>query len=181
MELAGSQEAAIDTNILNWLAFQGLENEVQTDPNKLQDYEAIIELFHFQEQGLIILAGPDQVYREAMQTPSKTRRDKLLHAWDCCKRKYNLTRFPINLKNGAYWMTEDAESKFAQYAMFAETDKEHKDLEVLASVAIAGFIIFITVDYDLLSNNRVRDFILEKDSIRMYRPIEIVERLKYRL
>lgn len=176
---AGLDQIALDTNILNWLAYQGLEEEVQKRPENRLDYEAIVELFALQDKSYITLAGPDQVWREVENTMDESKKTKLLDAWERCNQKYCLTRYPINLKDGAYWMTGAAKEKFEQYLNFARTEKERKDLEVLASVAIAGFAIFVTVDYDLLANQRIRSFIMKEANIGMYRPVEIVKRLGY--
>ncbi len=176
-EKRGLDQIALDTNILNWLAYQGLGEEVQKRPENRLDYEAIVELFALQDKGCIILAGPNQVWREVENTMDESKRLKLSEAWGRCKQKYCLTRYPINLKDGAYWMTRAAEDKFQQYLNFARTEKERRDLEVLASVAIAGFTFFVTVDYGLLANQRIRSFVMEEDNIGIYRPVEIVKRL----
>lgn len=68
------KELALDTNVLNWLAFQGTQNEVQRHSEKRQDYDAIKRLFALQEKCCITLAGPDQVYREAMETKDEEKK-----------------------------------------------------------------------------------------------------------
>lgn len=178
-EKAKLEQIALGTNILNWLAYQGLEAKVQKDPKKRLDYEAIVELFSLQDKGYVILAGPDQAWREVENTTDESKKAKLLDAWARTKKKYCLTRFPINLKDGAYWVTEATEYKLKQYLNFSRTKKERKDLEVLATVAIAGFTIFVTVDYNLLANKRIRNFILQEDNIDIYRPVQILEGLSY--
>lgn len=76
-------------------------------------------------------------------------------------------------------MTEDAKGKFEHYVTFGNTDEEKKDLAVLASVAIAGFSIFVTVDYTLLGNKCIEDFVRQQDNIFMYRPSEIIKQLEH--
>jgi hypothetical protein len=44
----------------------------------------------------------------------------------------------INLKNGAYFVTDDHIKKIEEYVAFGTKSQEKVDLDVLATVAIAG-------------------------------------------
>ena len=110
-----------------------------------------------------------------------------------CKEKFFLTRFEtstsskkgvqqrdksgINLGQGAYWITEDNIRKINEYVAKGQTNKEKVDLEVLATVAIAGVRRFVTVDNPLIANTKIKEFIKQKDGIQIYRPSEILKLL----
>ncbi len=80
----------------------------------------------------------------------------------------------INLEEGAYWVTEDNERRIKEYVASGRTLKEKGDLEVLATAAIAGVRLFVTVDDRLLANSHIREFVKQKDGIWIYRPSEIL-------
>ncbi len=80
----------------------------------------------------------------------------------------------INLEEGAYWVTEDNERRIKKYVPSGRTLKEKGDLEVLATAAIAGVRLFVTVDDRLLANSHIREFVKQKDGIWIYRPSEIL-------
>ncbi len=67
--------------------------------------------------------------------------------------------------------------KIKEYITLGVNDKERVDLEVLATAAIAGVHIFVTVDYRLLRNDRIRRFAKQQDDIEIYRPSQIVGQL----
>ena len=191
-KLIGSR-IAIDNSIINWKAGQGLDASIQRHPKKRQDYWAIENLFELQEKARVILVAVDQLDRESRKTPHKGKRNKLIETVELCKEKYYLTRFKaltqsrraswsdeepgINLKEGARWVTEGDMRKIREYIAFGFTSEEKVDLEVLATVAIAGVNIFVTVDYRLLGNNRIKEFAKQKDGIGIYSPSQLVERL----
>ncbi len=137
--------------------------------------------------------GVDQVDREAKITSNKTKRSALTETWSLCKEKYCLTRFEtltkskkaskstqesgINLQDGAHWVTDDHVKKIEEYVAFGTARKEKLDLEVLATVAIAGVHVFVSVDNPLLGNKRIKDFVKQKDDIEIYYPSEIIKLL----
>jgi hypothetical protein len=116
---------------------------------------------------------------------------KLQETLKLCKEKFYLTRFDtstvskeaskakgesgINLGEGAYWITEDNDRRINEYIASGTTLEEKTDLEVLATVAIAGVRLFITVDDGLLKNSRIREFARHKDGIWIYRPSEALK------
>jgi hypothetical protein len=61
------------------------------------------------------------------------------------------------------------------YIASARNQDEEVDLEMLATVAIAGVRLFVTVDYPLLANNAIREFVKRMDGIHLYRPSEIIK------
>ncbi len=190
MRTSGFERIAIDNNVINWKAFQGREPAIQADDEKRRDYEAIKRLFELQKRCRVVLVAVDQVDREASKTSNKTKRAKLLDTLKLCKEKFYLTRFEtstfsksaakasgesgINLEEGAYWITEDNERRIKEYVASGRTSEEKVDLEVLATAAIAGVRLFVTVDNHLLSNSRIREFVKQKDGIWIYRPSEML-------
>jgi hypothetical protein len=185
---------AIDNNVINWKAFQGLSPTVQKDHKKRRDYQAILELFDLQGKNQIILVGVDQVDREVQQTPNEAKRVALIETWKLCEEKYCLTRFEslakskrgakskqesgINLQNGAWFVTDQDMKKIDEYVAFGTTSEEKTDLEVLATAAIARVDVFVTVDCRLLQNKRIKDFAKQKDDIQIYSPSEILDKLR---
>jgi hypothetical protein len=181
---------AVDNSIINWKAGQGLEASIQSDPAKRQDYWAIEKLFKLQEKGRVILVAVDQLDRELRKTSHEERRNKLIETERLCKENYYLTRFEaltqsrrrsksaqksgINLKEGARWVTDDDMRKIREYIAIGRNLKDKVDLEVLATVAIAGVHLYMTVDYKLLARKHIREFVKRKDGIWMYRPSEIL-------
>jgi hypothetical protein len=188
---------AIDSSVIAWKSLQDLPPGIQNDNRSSCDYLAIEKLFELQGQYGIILIAVDQVYRESSRTSSEENRSKLMETLKLCKDKYFLTRFKtvtsprgaakalgksgINLGNGSFWITKDNERRIDKYIAEGRNEKEKRDLEVLAAVAIAGVRHFITVDYDLLENDHVSEFIQQEDCIHMYSPSEILKRLEIRI
>jgi hypothetical protein len=184
---------AIDNCIINWKACQGQSSNVQADAENRNDYEAIEKLFQLQEKCDVVLVAVDQLDREARKTSDVLIREKLLNTINLCHEKFFLTRFEasisskkaakakgksgINLGQGAYWITEDNNRKIKEYISNGQTGKEKVDLEVLATVAIAGVRRFVTVDNPLLTNTKIKEFIKRKDGIQIYRPSEIIKLL----
>jgi len=185
---------AIDNNVISWKAFQGLQPAIQKDDRMRCDYIAIKRLFELQEQYPVVLVAVDQVYREASRTSDESKRTKLRETLKLCKEKFYLTRFQtvtspkgaakargksgINLEDGSFWITKDNQRRIDKYIARGQDEEEKRDLEVLATVAIAGVRRFVTVDYDLLDNNRIKKFIQQEDGISIYRPSEILKRLE---
>ena len=181
---------AVDNSIINWKAGQGEEPAVQNDAEKRRDYEAIKRLFELQKQCRVVLVAVDQVDREARKTSDESKRTKRLETLKLCKEKFNLTRFEkltsskraagatgksgINLGEGAYWVTEDNMRRIKEYIATGRNLEDRLDLEVLATVAIAGVRRFVTVDYKLLAKSHIREFVKRKDGIWMCRPSEIL-------
>jgi hypothetical protein len=134
--------------------------------------------------------GLDQVDRELSRTPNEAERNALVETWNLCKEKYCLTRFEtttkskkaskltqesgINLKNGAYFVTDDHIKKIEEYVAFGTKSQGKVDLDVLATVAIAGVHFFVSVDDSLLGNKRIKDFVKQKDHIEIYYPSEFL-------
>ena len=190
MQKSGFVRIALDNSVINWKTFQGRERAIQDDDEKRRDFEAIERLFELQERCRVVLVAVDKTNREASKTSNESRRAKLLDTLKLCKEKFYLTRFEmsafskktaeargksgINLEEGAYWVTEDNERRIKEYVASGRTLEEKVDLEVLATVAIAGVRHFVTVDYDLLANSQVREFAKRKDGIWVYRPSEIL-------
>ncbi|MBA7596256.1 hypothetical protein ES703_03226 [subsurface metagenome] len=190
MRTSGFVRIAIDNSVINWKAFQGREPTIQADDEKRRDYEAIERLFELQERCRVVLVAVDQVDREASKTSDESKRTKLLETLKLCKEKFYLTRFErstvskkaakargksgINLGEGAYWVTEDNVRRIKEYIASGRNVEEKVDLEVLATVAIAGVRLFVTVDGDLLANSQIREFVKRKDGIWIYRPSEIL-------
>jgi len=187
---SGFVRIAVDNSVINWKAFQGRDSAIQADYEKRCDYEAIQRLFQLQERCRVVLVAVDQVDREASKTSNETKRAKLLDTLKLCKEKFYLTRFEtstfskkaakatgksgINLEEGAYWITEDNERRIKEYVASGRTLKEKVDLEVLATAAIAGVRLFVTVDDRLLANSQIREFVKRKGGIWIYRPSEIL-------
>ena len=193
MQKSGFVRIAIDNSVINWKAFQGQEPTIQADDEKRRDYEAIERLFKLQQRCWLVLVAVDQTDREASQTSDESRRTKLLDTLKLCKEKFYLTRFEkstsskkaarargksgINLEEGAYWVTEDNERRINEYIAFGRTLEELEekvDLEVLATAAIAGVRLFVTVDDHLLANSYIREYVKWKDGVWIYRPSEIL-------
>ena len=190
MRTSGFMRIALDNSAINWKAFQGREPAIQVDDEKRRDYEAIEKLFELQERCHVVLVAVDQVDREASRTSNETKRVKLLDTLKLCKEKFYLTRFEtstlskeaakargksgINLGEGAYWITEDNQRRINEYIESGKNLEEKVDLEVLATVAIAGVRLFVTVDDHLLANSRIREFAKQKDDIWIYRPSEVL-------
>ena len=184
---------AIDTSVVNWKAGQGLAPNIQRDREKRRDYQAIETLFDLQERGQIVLVASDQLDRESQKTSNEATRIKLTETVKLCKEKYYLTRFEtltestraskstqedgINLEEGAYYVTQGDIKKIREYVAEGSTPKEKVDLEVLATAAIAGVHVFVTVDRRLLRNDKIKAFVKQKDDIDVYRPSQIVEQL----
>lgn len=193
MENLRYKKVAIDNNVINWKAYQGLNPSIQRDPDKRREYQAILELFHLQDRGQVIIMGVDQVDREAKRTSNEAKRNALTETWSLCKEKYCLTRFEtltkskkaskstqesgINLKDGAHWMTDNYDKKIKEYVAVGTTPKEKVDLEVLATVAIAGVHVFVSIDNLLVGNKRIKGFVKQKDDIEIYYPGEIIKLL----
>lgn len=193
VEKVSSKRLAIDNSVVSWKAGQGLDASIKNDPPKCRDYQAIEQLFDLQERGQVILVAVDQLDRESKKTPYTERRNKLIETVKLCKEKRYLTRFQalnkskraskstresgINLGNGACWVTGSDMQKIKEYIALGVNDEERADLEVLATAAIAGVHIFVTVDYKLLRNDRIRRFAKQQDDIEIYRPSEIVDQL----
>jgi len=181
---------AVDNSVISWKAFQGRERAVQDDDEKRRDYEAIERLFELQERCRVVLVAVDQVDREASKTSDESKRTKLLETLKLCKEKFYLTRFErltfskkaakakgksgINLGEGAYWVTEDNMRRIKEYIASGQNLEDKVDLEVLATAAIAGVRLFVTVDYKLLAKSQIRAFVKRKDDIWIYRPSEIL-------
>jgi len=181
---------ALDNSVINWKAFQGREPAIHVDDEKRRDYEAIERLFELQERCRVVLVAVDQVDREASKTSDESKRTKLLETLKLCKEKFYLTRFErltfskkaakatgksgINLGEGAYWVTEDNMRRIKEYIASGQNVEEKVDLEVLATAAIAGVRLFVTVDDELLANSQIREFVKQKDGIWIYRPSEIL-------
>ena len=190
MRTSGFVRIAIDNSVINWKAFQGREPTIQADDEKRRDYEAIERLFELQERCRVVLVAVDQVDRETRKTSDESKRTKLLKTLKLCKEKFYLTRFErstfskkaakargksgINLGEGVYWVTEDNQRRINEYIESGRNLEEKVDLEVLATVAIAGVRLFVTVDGDLLANSQIREFVKRKDGIWIYRPSEIL-------
>lgn len=193
MENMCCKRIAIDNNVINWKAYQGLSPSIQQDPDKCREYQAILKLFNLQDKGQVTIVGVDQVDREVWRTANETRRKALSETWSLCKEKHCLTRFEtlskskkaskstresgINLEDGAYWVTDDDMKKIEEYVAAGTTRKEKVDLEVLATVAIARVSIFVSLDCSLLDNKRLKDFVKQKDNIDIYPPSEIIKLL----
>ena len=185
---------AIDNNIISWKAFPDLQPAIQKDDRMRCDYKAIIRLFELQEQYPVVLVAVDQVYREASRTSDESKRTKLRETLKLCKEKFYLTRFQaltspkgaakargksgINLEDGSFWITKNGRRRIDEYIAIGQSEEEKRDLEVLATVAIAGVRRFATVDYNLLDNNRIKKYIQQEDGISIYRPSEILKRLE---
>ena len=185
---------AIDNNVISWKAFQGLQPAIQKDDRMRCDYIAIKRLFELQEQYPVVLVAVDQVYREASRTSDESKRTKLRETLKLCKEKFYLTRFQaltspkgtakargksgINLEDGSVWITKNGRRRIDEYIAIGQNEEEKRDLEVLATVAIAGVRRFATVDYNLLGNNRIKKYIQQEDGIFIYRPSEILKRLE---
>jgi hypothetical protein len=185
---------AIDNNIISWKAFPDLQPAIQKDDRMRCDYIAIKRLFELQEQYPVVLVAVDQVYREASRTSDESKRTKLRETLKLCKEKFYLTRFQavtspkgaakargksgINLEDGSFWITKNGQRKIDEYIAIGQNEEEKRDLEVLATVAIAGVRRFATVDYNLLDNNRIKEYIQREDGIFIYRPSEILKRLE---
>jgi len=185
---------AIDNNVISWKAFQGLQPAIQKDDRMRCDYIAIKRLFELQEQYPVVLVAVDQVYREASRTSDESKRTKLRETLKLCKEKFYLTRFQaltspkgaakargksgINLEDGSFWITKNGQRRIDEYIAIGQNEEEKRDLEVLATVAIAGVRRFATVDYNLLGNNRIKEYIQQEDGIFIYRPSEILKRLE---
>ena len=183
----------IDNSVVNWKAGQGLRASIQNDPPKRRDYQAIEQLLDLQEKGQVILVAVDQLDRESKKASCMERRNKLIETVKLCKEKWYLTRFQtlskskraskstqesgVNLGDGAHLETESDIRKIKEYIALGVNDKERVDLEVLATAAIAGVHIFVTVDYKLLRNDRIRRFAKQQDGIEIYRPSQIVDQL----
>ena len=185
---------AVDNNIICWKAFQGQQLAIQTNNpksrDKLCDYEAVQRLFELQKYGRVVLVAVDQVYREASKTSDESKRMRLLHTIYLCKEKFFLTQFNtlshshrvlkasgesgINLSYECYWITDDNNRRIKEYVENGRTPKEKVDLEVLATIAIAGVRRFVTVDEALLANNHIIEFVKQQDDIWIYRPSEIL-------
>ncbi|MBA7601074.1 hypothetical protein ES703_08141 [subsurface metagenome] len=136
------------------------------------------------------MVAVDQVDRETRKTSDESKRTKLLKTLKLCKEKFYLTRFErstfskkaakargksgINLGEGVYWVTEDNQRRINEYIESGRNLEEKVDLEVLATVAIAGVRLFVTVDDHLLANSRIREFAQQKDGIWIYRPSEVL-------
>ena len=185
---------AVDNNVICWKALQDQRLAIRTDdPNlseKLRDYEAIQRLFQLQKYGRVVLVAVDQVYREASKTSDESKRMKLLNTLDLCKEKFFLTQFDtlshshkalkasgesgINLSYECYWITDDNKRRIKEYVGHGRTPKERVDLEVLATIAIAGVRRFVTVDEPLLANSHIIEFVKQHDDIWVYRPSEIL-------
>lgn len=190
MPTSGFVRIAIDNSVINWKAFQGQEPAIQADDEKRRDYEAIERLFELQARCRVVLVAVDQVDREARKTSDESKRTKLLETLKLCKEKFYLTRFKrstfskkaakargksgINLGEGAYWVTEDNQRRINEYIESGRNLEEKVDLEVLATVAIAGVRLFVTVDDHLLANSWIREFAKQKDGIWIYRPSEVL-------
>lgn len=193
MEKLSGKRIGIDNSVVNWMAGQGLAPSIQRDREKRRDYQAIEQLFDLQERGQIVLVAVDQLDRESKKTSRTERRNKLIEIVKLCKEKYYLTRFEalsksrrasksmqesgINLEDGVRWVTESDMRKIREYVAFGVTPEEKVDLEVLATAAIAGVHVFVTVDCGLLRNDRIKRFAKQKDDIGIYRPSQIVEQL----
>jgi len=78
------------------------------------------------------------------------------------------------LGEGAYWVTEDNMRRIKEYIASGQNLEDKVDLEVLATAAIAGVRLFVTVDYKLLAKSQIRAFVKRKDDIWIYRPSEIL-------
>ena len=190
MRTSGLVRIAIDNSVINRKASQGRAPAIQADDEKRRDYEAIERLFELQERYRVVLVAVDQVDREARKTSDESKRTKLLETLKLCKEKFYLTRFEtstfskkaakargksgINLGEGAYWVTKDNMRRIEEYIASGRNAEEKVDLEVLATVAIAGVRLFVTVDGDLLTNSQIRGFAERQDGIRIYRPSEIL-------
>jgi hypothetical protein len=191
MRKLGFVRIAVDNSVICWKAFQGRERDIQADDEKRCDYEAIQRLFQLQERCWVVLVAVDQIDREASKTSDESKRAKLIDTLKLCKEKFYLTRFEtstlsksaakargksgINLEEGAYWVTEDNMRRINEYVARGRTLKDKVDLEVLATVAIAGVRLFMTVDYRLLFKSQIREFVERKDGIGIYRPSEILK------
>ena len=191
MQKSSIVRVAIDNSIVNWKTSQGRDIKIQDDYEKHNDFVAIERLFQLQEQGNVVLVAVDQIDREARKTSNASRRIELLNTLYLCKEKFFLTRFEtstsskkalqasgksgINLGQGAYWITEDNVRRINEYIAAGQTTEEKVDLEVLATVAIAGVRLFMTVDNHLLANTKIREFIKRKDGIQIYHPSEILK------
>ena len=187
------RRVAIDSSVISWKAGQGLETSVQGDADKRREYEAIEQLFDLQDRGLVVLVRVDQVDRETKRTPPESGREEVERVRRKCKETHLLTRFSpstqsksaskspqksgINLAEGAHWMTDARKTKIDQYISHGTTDEERLDLEVLATVAIADVHTFVTVDYPLLNNAQIKDFVKREDDIDVCRPSQVVEQL----
>lgn len=193
MEKFSNKRIAIDNSVVNWKAGQGLHASIQNDPTKRREYQAIEQLFDLQERGQVILVAVDQLDRESKKTSRTEKRNKLIETVKLCKEKWYLTRFQalskskraskstqesgINLGDGARWVTESDMRKIKEHIALGVNDEERVDLEVLATTAIAGVHIFVTVDYELLRNDRIRRFAKQQDDIEIYCPSQIVGQL----
>jgi len=180
---------AVDKSVISWKAGQGLDPTIQNDDEKRHDYEAIERLFELQKQCRVVLVAVDTVGHEARRTSNESERTKQLETLKLCKEKFYLTRFNkltpskrpgmgksgIDLGEGAYWVTEDNMRRIEEYIAIGQNFEDQADLEVLATAAIAGVRRFMTVDYNLLKKNYIREFVRQKDGIWMYRPSEIVK------
>jgi len=193
MEKFSSKRIAIDNSVVNWKTGQGLDASIQNDPVKRRDYQAIEQLFNLQEKGQVILVAVDQLDRESKKASRTERRNKLIETVKLCKEKWYLTRFQalskskraskstqesgINLGDGAHWVTESDIHKIEEYIAFGVNDEERVDLEVLATAAIASVHIFVTVDYKLIRNDRIRRFTKHQDDVEIFRPSQIIDQL----
>jgi hypothetical protein len=185
---------AVDNSIICWKAFQSQQLAIQTnDPksrDKLCDYEAVQRLFELQKYGRVVLVAVDRVYREASKASEESKRMRLLYTVYLCKEKFFLTRFNalshshrdlkvsdesgMNLSYECYWITDDNKRRIKEYVENGRTPKEKVDLEVLATIAIAGVRRFLTVDEALLANSHIIEFVKQQDDIWIYRPSEIL-------
>lgn len=186
METQRYKRIAIDSSIINWNIRHCHESTTQESAEKIRECQAIEKLFILQEHGRVILVVPDQVDREIKETLDYTTRTRLESTIKLCKR-YPLTRFEtltrprgggINLADGAYFMTKDGEHKINKYVSIGANLEQKRDLEVLASVAIAGISVFVAYDTPLITKwQHIRDFVKQEDDIDIYLPSEIVNKL----
>lgn len=193
MDKTRYKRIAPDSSVVNWMARQGRDDSVQSDPNKQREYKAIERLYELQEQGQIVLVGVDQVHKELARTNDEAKREKLLETLGLCRDKHYLTRFDsrekskrashakgkvgINLGDGAQWITADDEIKIEEYIAFGDSSAEKRDMEVLATAAIARANIVVFIDKPFLSSQRVKDFAKQNDDIDICTPTQAIELL----
>jgi hypothetical protein len=184
---------AIDYSVINWQAGQGYDANIIKNAKKHCDYLAIQELFSLQEAGCLVLVGIDKVDRERRKTSNASSKSAIAQVWQKCKEQWHLTRFEptiqstkaikspqkngINLEDGARFIEKHDIEKIDEYVDFGNTLGERADLEVLATVAITKVQFFATVDYKLLNNKHILDFVKQKDNISVLRPSELLNRL----
>jgi len=183
---------APDSSVINFKVKYEYNKIDQGNSKNRRQYQAIEKLFELQSQDQIVLVALEQVDKEIRRTSCEELRGKLIETLGLCKETCYLTRFESRSpkskraskargKNGitfpARFEDDNDDRKINEYNRFSDVPNKQRDLEIVATAAIARVKVVVFVDKPFLSDQKVKDFAKQKDDIEICTPTQVIKLL----